>query len=61
MASERMPTLPCIQIEQLRIVVHRSRSREIARVMHSDTPNRLDMVLEGMRAGCVYEVPNLDR
>ena len=60
MPTESMPTLPCIQIQQLGVVIHRSSCCKIASVVHCHAPDRLDVILEGMSASGIYEVPNLD-
>lgn len=60
-ASEGVAALAGVQVEEFGVVVHGGRGCEVARVVDSYTPDRLDMVFEGMRAGCIHEIPHLHR
>lgn len=61
MASESVPHFSCIQIEELGCMVHAAAGHEIARIMESNAPHGLNMILECVSASCVDEIPNLDR
>jgi hypothetical protein len=59
MASKGRTLLQSIQVQQLTCMVHRRSDQEITGVVELAAPDRLLMILKGVAARCVEEIPNL--